>query len=62
MKSEQYILFRHQLDANLSLSELRTLAMLANVDKDQFPNSKDQLLDGLLESMERRGNLPALLD
>ncbi|MDA0246523.1 MAG: hypothetical protein OT477_24210 [Chloroflexi bacterium] len=61
MKSEQYILFRHQLDANLSLSELRTLAMLANVDKDQFPNSKDQLLDGLLDTMERRQALPALL-
>ena len=61
MKPPPIVFFRRQLDRNLSLSELRTLAFLANVDKDQFPNSKDQLIDGLLDTMERRQELPALL-
>ena len=62
MKPPPIVFFRRQLDRNLNLDQLRTLAFLADVDADQFPNSKDQLLDGLLDTMERRGKLPALLD
>lgn len=61
MKDPAFIQFRHQLDHNLNLSELKTICLLADVDADQYPTSKDQLLNGLLDVMERRGELPALL-